>query len=516
MFYELATHLNSFALEERPYALAGEDLHKENLNIIMQVFSNAWNKYKDIPCELPTLINSLTKAFSPEKNKSKDDISKEDIPFPFDPRAIVKLDNARKEKLPKMEAPSDNDAKRKDDSGTVEHIGWGDLSDDDEAREIAASLATYGLGKETTISKPNTISIPEGMKDMLPDIHKIIEKWTGKYGYDLEIDTTNTMRSCGFKFQNLYNEDYENNIKQVNLLDKKKLADLHSLFSFLVLRPDIALKQNERNVCATYALFLIFKKFKMSDKNRKYCKISLKNGDAGESILLDGIRSLFSMKLTAANMIWKAFHVMFIHALESAMKTQKDRIEAMLESFSTTCFTSTQGMLNNAYRDVTKTVMVEVEETSKKGKSSKSKRPTRRTGKDVPAITLSKVPLRDEELKKLQAVQEHFNNFAKIVDEVNSKIDSKKTFQKAIVVEKITEIAYSKISILRRHIKERKNAIREKIALEKKTVNQMSWLPAQAEILADEKITEIKSEDFSWDVNALVTQISPLVTGYAE
>jgi hypothetical protein len=299
----------------------------------------------------------------------------------------------------------------------------------------------------------------------------------------------------------------------LNILERQALTDVNKLFALLVLRPDVELRNNDKSAPATYALYLIFRKLKMTDKNSRYVNISMKGGDAGERLLKTRFYSLFSTGSSCADELWLAFHIMFLAIVE---KESDEKLNDLLASFQEKCFTSTDGMLVNSYKTVKRITTVKKKTRTKSGRVVDSKDTIEKSGKDVPVLALAKAPLKEKEIAALQPIQNQFNDFAKVVDAIDKNVTSDNIFKKARIVEEVTKIAYSKIGTLRKFIKRRKGAIREEISREKKEVNQVNWLSAQATILEKDKDIDVKSLDLPWDVKKLSEEIQTLLDSVSD
>jgi len=325
--------------------------------------------------------------------------------------------------------------------------------------------------------------------------------------------TESTFRRDGFKYPGLYKSADNSQFKKLNVLERQALTDLNKLFALLILRPDVELRNNDKSTPATYALYLIFRKLKMTDKNSRYVNISMKNGDAGEMLLKTRFYSLFDTGSSCVNELWIAFHTMFLAIVE---KESDDKLNDLLSSFQEKCFTSTDGMLVNSYKIVKRTVTIKKKIRTKTGRIVDSKDTSERSGKDIPVLALAKAPLKEKEIAALQPLQSQFNDFAKVVDSIDDKVNSNNIFKKARIVEEVTKIAYSKIGTLRKFIKQRKGAIREEISREKKEVNQVNWLAAQAIILDKVKDIDVKSLELTWDINKLSGEIQTLLDSVSD
>jgi hypothetical protein len=455
------------------------------------------------------LRNHLADLFDPTKNTSLKDNLYNRVPprYPMYPTDVNEINKWRIEFL-----TTENQKPKTDENQPKEQLRWADLSEDEDVKVAIDVLSNVHANTRDEV-RQNCIYYPVGLANDLPFMFIIMNKWCQRHGYTFEESPTVTMRNNGFKYPGAYNGNTRTaQFERLNILEKQNLADVHNLFSYLALRPDSELKKAHKSTSATYALYLIFKKLKMTEENRRHIQVSLKHGDAGENLLHRKFYSLFSTGSEAADLMWRAFHIMFNVTIDKAPKAT---LEVFLKAFSETCFTSTEGMLVNSYRSVVRYTTTEVD-SAKKGKRGKEKKSVRQVGKDVPAVTLAKAPLKDKELTEIQPLINDFNNFAKVVNAIDRSINSTNIFQKSIIVEEVTKLAYHKVGTLRKHIKRRKGAIREQIVSEKKEVNQTTWLAAQSKVLQSDADIDIQSLGLSWDLNKLKTSISPLVLGVSD
>jgi hypothetical protein len=414
---------------------------------------------------------------------------------------ILEMDEMRREHISIDETPVNDDAAAA--AASVVETRWGDYSSDEDYTGAFTKLTvTPDISKEISGS---IIEIPMDLKNYCPDLHEAIRLWVSKrtnHGFVLREDTSTSMRGESYKYGKLDSSNLPTELAKMNSLDRIALESFFKLFATLQISPSYLLRTNSQDSAGAYVLNLIFNYIhKDAGDQKKYINISLKNGDAGERLLKSRFYNLFLTGSGCANMMWRSFHVMLNFMIKNELKREEALV--MLTEYEKTCFTTLPGMLNNSYKTVMK-VEERTVETQLKGKTKITKQVVRRPGKDVPKLNLSRAPIDVSEMESLSILISDFNNLEDVAQKVCERITSVDILRKAKVCSVVSEMAYAKISTLRKIFRIRKDAIRQQLAENgAKKVTAAAWLVAKNQVL--EKIPRIDVNDLNlrWDIDVV-------------
>jgi len=425
----------------------------------------------------------------------------EDVFFVELESIILELDEMRRSHISIDETPVNDPAVAA--AAAVAETRWGDYSSDEDYNGVFTKLTvTPNISNEIS---GTIVEVPMDLKNFCPDLYEAIRLWVSKreeHGFSLREDTSTSMRGESYKHGRMDSSTLPTDLGKMNSLDRIAVESFFKLFATLQISPSYLLKTNSQDSVGAYVLNLIFNYVhKDAGDQKRYISISLKNGDAGEKLLKSRFYSLFQTGSGCANMLWRSFHVMLNYMIKNELKNADALV--MLAEYEKTCFTTLPGMLNNSYKTVMK-VEERTIETQVKGKTKITKQIVRRPGKDVPKLNLSRAPISMAEMESLSPLITEFNKIEEVAQKVCESIVSVDILRKAKVCSVVSEMAYAKISTLRKIFRSRKDAIRQQLAENgAKKVTAAAWLVAKNQILERIPRIDVKDLNLDWDISTV-------------
>jgi hypothetical protein len=395
------------------------------------------------------------------------------------------------------------------DDSEPPQLRWGDYSDSEN--EFSVMLNTC-LGSSIE-KEENSLLLPNDMELYLRPLYDGIKKWCEHRKWSLHLSATDTFQSSGFPTKITSLDGMSDSLKKIEKKDVLQgITTLHAMFACLNTRPDVLVNNDKTDTVGSYVMSIIYQRKKLADEGSgELSKISLKNTDAGRSVLLNRLTWLFPLSQKPKELLWNAFHKMLNSMIDNEL-VDEDVIDDMLASYADRCFTSLEGMLANCYKVVIKTETIMEESKDSRNRVVAKKKQVRRTGRDIPKLTLNRAPVTIEESTLLTPYINTFNNFEEVAKLAFDKMPAN-TFAKAAVAKVTVDLAYIKVSPIRRLIKKRKDAIRqEALSGSEKKITNITWLAAQAKVLKEsEKLGVDVTKQLSWDVDEIVSKATALL-----
>lgn len=382
---------------------------------------------------------------------------------------------------------------------------WGDYTSSSEEEDDFSSL--MGSFGKTGVSSKSFIEVPKDFEEKFPRVHRAWVKLATKWGWDVKV------ADCTFSAEGFIGSDYGAADEQERIAILSKLKDTErinlntfcaGLLSVLYQPEDIATQEHGPVISGFVTSLFLRDKYKNDERSMKLMQISLKGQDAGQEMIRSRYHACFKTGSKCASTLFATTIKMLTKIISRCTDDVKERVC----SNSDLCFTSYHGMMGNCFHTVSRKVVEDVEATDKRGKTKRTRKTTMRSGKDVPNLSAAGLELNQKESEKIRAHEVSFNKLNEVVEELLEKnraaTDPLKT---AKVVKCVVELAYSKLSTLRRLNKERRNAIRAKaqaLAGEGKNVTSAEWLKSRKELLSSfEEISDDTYASFKWDADAI-------------
>jgi uncharacterized protein YwgA len=408
---------------------------------------------------------------------------------------ILSDGNAHKELLslcdPKwLDLMSDHLAK----SSPTKTFRWGDVSSSSEDEIMLSAISS--LQKKSDFLTPG-IDLPGDFGIAFPMLDDRIRRFCTHHNWDVRYAKDTLLRAQGLI---LFSEEKDGSIRmeKPNDSDRVALGSLYASVASLFIQPQSLVGEDNTEVAVTYVCSLIAQ-MKLSEGNKDYLKIALKNGDGGKAVLNGRFYSLTKTGSSAIKLVIEAVDKL-LHKFARELK--EDQLNAsVVQLISSRAFTSLDGMMDNTYRiSLVDAIKVETE-IDKRGKSIKVKKAVKRQHKVVPDLSVAKFPLKPAEISKVNELKEKFNNRKAVIEKRLSKVTEPTIFTQPKLCYEVVHEAYAKLQGFKAIQKDRMAKIREG-ATALNSGNKPGpghWAMAKAEVMkTTSDIPQVVWDDLKW------------------
>jgi hypothetical protein len=393
-------------------------------------------------------------------------------------------------------------------------VAWADMSSDEE-RLPESLVAMFSSFTKSKSQKP-FIQVPKDFKDLFPDVHarwvRLCEKWK----WDLHTVDAASMLGEGFIGQDyeVKNEKAKEDILSALKQDQRvALRNFLTIISAVTYRADSLLSDDVGGLVTGYIFSLFLKhKYKDSDSDMKLLQASLKGSDGGRDLLKGRMYECFSTGSSCANIFFESFEKIMRKHVTQCGDYDRDEIIANAH----TCQTTLHGVINNCLHNVTKTEWTTKEEKLGRNKLTKTRVQKKRTGKDYPKLTASKLELKNSEIEKIRSAESSFNKLEELTKSVVEHFEhSDDPLATPKIANYMVETAYAKLSIIRRVCKSRRDAIRaraDEIDPDQRT-NNAHWTKARSEMLKEfEDLDDDILLPLNWNKKQAIRDVENILT----